>query len=289
MKEHIKAEAIATRIRMMRLGGHAGAILLVEGDDDAKLFTEFVDKHCRIQIGHGKPKVETALTILNTEHFAGVLAIVDADFEFLDGKTPSTSNLIWTDLHDIEMMLIRSNALERVLREYGEPALVEKQDVRVQLLGAGEPIGYWRWLSSRNGLSLVFADLEFDAFIEHKTLQLDEYALRRAIEEKTKKPKHQLDSHETDITALRSHEPDSWHLCCGHDVVEILAIGLRRVFSKTPGDSTNKNKPYEIKGEQLEKLLRLAFHRSDFDCTLLAAAISTWETQSGFVVLKKAA
>ncbi len=281
--------AFATQIRMMREAGHSGAFLLVEGEDDAKFFAEFVEKRCHIQIGYGKLKVEAALAILDTENFRGVLAVVDADFEVLDGKTPAGVNLIWTDVHDVEMMMIRSQALERVLREFAEPTLIAGKDIRSQLLEVATPIGYWRWLSSRKGLSLVFEGLEFENFIHQKTLQLNEDELRRAIAIRTSKPRFYLDTHAAELESLRSCNPDPWHVCCGHDVVEVLAIGLRRVFSKVSGDSANKTKPAEIRGEQLEKSLRLAFHPVDFFSTDLATKILQWEARSGFVVLGKAA
>lgn len=176
MKEFIKAEGITTRIRMMRTAGHTGAFLLVEGDDDAIFFRDFVDRTCRIQIGYGKDKVETAIAILDRENFLGLLGIVDADADILEGKTPFSPNLIWTDLRDIEMMFIRSRALDRLLDRFANPELMSPDDVRTQILTVGTPIGYWRWLSFRKNLALDFKILDLSDFIDEKTLKLDAHA-----------------------------------------------------------------------------------------------------------------
>lgn len=289
MKEFIKAEGITTRIRMMRTAGHTGAFLLVEGDDDAIFFREFVDRTCRVQIGYGKDKVETAIGILDGENFLGVLGIVDADADILEGKTRFSPNLIWTDLRDIEMMFIRSRALDRLLDRFANPEFISPHEVRTRILAVATPIGYWRWLSFRKNLALDFKTIELKDFVDEKTLILDEGAFLRRLEEVMKKPRFCLDVHVEDLQTLKTLHSDPWHLCRGHDVVQILGIGLRRVFSKAPGESKSKNKPSELEREHLEKILSGFFHREDFFATALAGAISNWEAQTGFVVLERAA
>lgn len=113
LRASVNAHSIANSVRMKRLK-HAGAFMLVEGEDDKKLLKNFVEKAlCVIQIAHGKPNVLGALAILERDSFQGVLAIADADFAHLEGEPPHSPNLFWTDTHDLETMLLASPALAR--------------------------------------------------------------------------------------------------------------------------------------------------------------------------------
>src|SRR5947207_15608987 len=73
------------------------SFLIVEGDKDNKLYEEFVDiNRCSIIVADGKERVIEVLKLLEGESFAGVLAIVDADFDFLEGKLFDSLNLLQT-------------------------------------------------------------------------------------------------------------------------------------------------------------------------------------------------
>ncbi len=92
------------------------------------------------------------MEILNKENFQRILAIVDADFERLE-CLPNVPNLILTDTHDLETMLIQSPALDKVLAEIGSEEKITKfgKDIRSVLLQAGKPIGYLRSCTILNG------------------------------------------------------------------------------------------------------------------------------------------
>jgi len=70
----------------------------------------------------------------------GVVGVADADFDISDGIQRSSDNIILTDCHDVEAMLIKSFALERVIREIGSESKIQEferhtgKDVRVALL-----------------------------------------------------------------------------------------------------------------------------------------------------------
>lgn len=55
------------------------------------------------------------MSILEKDAFLGVLAIVDADFDILESKLPESKNVLFTDAHDLETMIMKSFALEKVL------------------------------------------------------------------------------------------------------------------------------------------------------------------------------
>jgi len=96
------------------------SFLLVEGHTDRNFYRRFTNPYkCQITITYSKSTALQVVSILEQEAFPGILAIVDADFDILEGKLPDSSNVLFTDAHDLETMLMKSPALERVLIEFG--------------------------------------------------------------------------------------------------------------------------------------------------------------------------
>ena len=62
-------------------------------------------------------------------------------------------------------------------------------------------------------------------------------------------------------------------MCCGHDLVEILCIGLQRVLGE--------RRPVECKPADIARNLLLAYDSRDFEATNLWAALENWE-EAGF-------
>src|SRR5713226_852276 len=139
------------------------SFLIVEGETDRKLYETYIDTNkCEITVAVGRDNVKEVLLLLEKDTFPGVLAIVDADFDMLEEKFPATQNLLFTDTHDLETMIIKSSALEKVLSEFGSTDKIATfkqtygKNIRTTLIECGTPIGYLRWVSLREGLSLSF-------------------------------------------------------------------------------------------------------------------------------------
>jgi Protein of unknown function (DUF4435) len=279
----VNAWGIANRVRQMR-PVHDGSFLLVEGVDEDKLYRNFMDyTRCRIQIAHGKPNVLGALAILDEEGFRGALAIVDADFSVLEGTRPGSPNIVHTDTHDLETMLLASPALDRVLAERGDASKLAAlgDDVRRLLLALGEPIGYLRWLSVKQMTWIRFDDLEIDEFVDEKTLTVDLEKLLATLRNRSK-ALIVVDAEVWRLAeALKEPGHDLWHVCCGHDLVRILSVALRKVLGS--------NKPSDVQPSGLEERLRLSFSLADFQATRLWGAIIAWEKENPpYVVLSLA-
>jgi len=155
------------------LGYDSYAFLLVEGSTDERVYKHFIgEDKCQIIVTHSKDNAIKALVILEKDKLLGVLAIVDADFMVLEEMQPSSQNLLLTDMHDLELMIINSPALEKVLVELGSTEKISKlektykKDIRSLLLESAMPIGYLRWVSLREKLSLKFETLKLDRFID---------------------------------------------------------------------------------------------------------------------------
>ncbi len=278
MKRFITHHDIANQVRMTR-SAYSGTFVIVEGDSDARVYKKFVDRdHCRVIPAHGKSNVLNAMEQLETDTRGGVLAIVDSDFWRLDGVAPDNANILVTDTHDLETMIIASAAFDAVMEEFAAPRKLNRLgDARENVLRASLPIGYIRWISgsSQDNLSLRFKDVSFFAVIDHadgsmKTnidslmaevkrhssgLKVDEPFIRRKLSE-----------------LIRSREHDPWQVCRGHDMVHILSIGLREVFGNRHARS--------IGYEQVDRLLRLSFGYGEFAKTRLFKDIESWEKRN---------
>jgi hypothetical protein len=292
LNRYLGPEDIANEIRIeRRYPKKSYTFLLVEGNTDERVYQHFIAKNrCQIIVAHSKENAINALAILEADNFLGVLAIVDADFLILEEKQPSSQNLLLTDMHDLELMMINSPAFEKVLVELGSTDKIAKleerykKDLRLLLIECALPIGYLRWVSLREKLSLKFEDLKFERFIDKQKLTVDIMRLIRVVQSHTAdniSQKQQLKDDEIHarMQQLHSDSHDPRHVCCGHDVVAILSLALRRAI----GSNSSK----DVEPDHIEMCLRLAYERSYFSQTRLYAAIQDWEqANAAFVVLR---
>jgi len=278
VKEHLTVERYANKIRQLR-STWKGTFILIEGNTDKTIYKHFFDKESsRVETTSGKPSSKIRairiLKILEESNFQGVLAIVDADFDHLEPSLNCSPNLLRTDSHDLETMLINSPALDKVVSEFGSEEKINKltQDVRTLLLEAGMSVGYLRWVSQCEQLNLTFNGIRFSKFINETTLKIDELKLITEVRNKSPSCSWQQEELKTWVIKQKSSSHDPWQVCCGHDLVEILSLGLRKVIGS--------NKAAEVEPNILERSLRLAYEEAYFCKTLLYLKIRTWEANN---------
>ncbi|MBD2298697.1 DUF4435 domain-containing protein [Nostoc sp. FACHB-190] len=278
MREFLKGERFANYIRLRR-STFTGTFLLVEGSSDKVFYQRFVDElACELVDTSGKPSsrqnaIDT-LEILEKSNFQGVLVIVDADFDRLKSLVPSSPNLLYTDTHDLETMLIQSPALDKVLAEFGSEEKIAqfKRDVRLTLCEIGISVGYLLWISQSEGLNLTFEGITFSKFIDEQTLQINELQLIREVKNKSQAYSLKDEELQKQLISQKSNNHDPWQVCCGHDLVEILSLGLRKALGT--------NKAADVEPNALERSLRLAYEAVYFCKTQLYCNIRTWESQN---------
>jgi len=278
MREHLNEHDIANDIRMER-GVFPGAFLLVEGDRDSKVYGLVVDHDaCTIVVGCGRDNVLGAIRILNDGGFAGALAIIDADFDNVTGEKPLIPNTLRTDLHDLECMLIQSPAFDRVLDEHGTAQRIERfatsvrRPINAHLVACAVPVGCLRLVSQTDKLALDFKELKYNKFVSTADLRINVSDLIQTVVDNSRK--HDLDQAELleKVTNEVAAEHDCWQVVCGHDVVEILAIGFRKVFCSR-GRA-------EINTDAIEREMRLAYQPSFLQETQLYQSITSWESSN---------
>ena len=273
MREQITPDRIANSIRLLR-SDHEGVFLIVEGHSDKLIYERLVNKQeVRITIASGKNNAIKALSILEKENFCRVVAVIDADFSRIEQQIPDSNNLFLTDEHDLEMMLIKSAAFDKLLKERGseEKIAAFSKDIRETLLKLGQEIGKLRLLSLRNKLDLKFEGLKFGKLIDKEKLSINIDELIRSIKNHSQKLSLDEQQIKQDLSVISDENHDPWQLCCGHDFISILAIALCKVL----GTKSNTN---VVKEEDLERELRLAYELSYFYQTQIYTLMINWQS-----------
>ncbi|MHC5598234.1 MAG: DUF4435 domain-containing protein [Nostoc sp.] len=274
MRDFLTVDRVANQIRLRR-STYTGTFLLVEGSSDKTFYTRFVDQLvCELVETSGKQRAIEILKILEQSNFQGVLAIVDADFDRLETLLYSSPNLLCTDSHDLETMLINSPAFNKVLAEFGTENKIGKfnRDIRLVLLENGMSVGYLLWISKSDGLNLTFEGITFSKFIDEQTLQIDELKLIQEIKNKSQAFSLNEKNLQERLKSQKNNNHDPWQICCGHDLVEILSFGLRKALGS--------NKAADVEPNSLERSLRLAYEEIYFQQTQLYLDIRTWESNN---------
>jgi 5S rRNA maturation endonuclease (ribonuclease M5) len=273
MKDQITPDSIANRIRLLR-GDHEGVFLIVEGHSDKLIYERLVNKQeVRVTIASGKNNAIKALSILEKEdNFRRVVAVIDADFSRIEQQIPHSNNLFLTDEHDLEMMLIKSAAFDKLLKERGSEEKIKAftEDIRETLLKLGQEIGKLRWLSLRNKLDLKFEGLNFKNFIDKEKLSINIDELIISIKNHSQKLSLDEQQIKQDLSVISDENHDPWQLYCGHDFISILAIALCKVLG-----TWNAN---DVKTEVLERELRLAYELSYFYQTQIYQLMVNWQS-----------
>lgn len=264
---------IVTEVNMTRQVRRC-SFLLVEGSTDLHFWRNHsVEGDCDLINSHGKKNVLGAIARLDQRVFSGALGLVDADYDGLTGVSPNSKNLVQTDEHDLEGLLLRSRALDRVLAEHGsEKKLLafeasENRGVREALLSRGLVFGRLRWLAAREGWPADFTRLRPSPFTDPETWTVDEQRLYlSAVTMGCPVSEPELKDR------LASLPPaDPWAICQGHDLVQLLVLGLRKRLG---------NLKASVGEEQIAGLLRQGLDQAELFATPLASRIRTWETRT---------
>ena len=265
MQGHKSPGALVAEIKMSRMS-HAGAFLLLEGKDDIRFWKSRRHSNCELVDGEGKPNVVGAIRQIDTARIAGALGIVDADYEFATSPRAESDNLLYTDAHDLECLLCRSSALDKVLAEHGDAVKIERFehagiDVRTALLERALAFGRLRWAACARP-AIALRGMAAPRFVDEKTWTVDgEKLIRETVS----------DAEARAAIKMRLAQPpdaDPWYVAHGHDMVEILRTGLRRVLGDLPSGT---------KAKDLAGFLRVGMYPEALRETGLGAGVYSWQ------------
>jgi hypothetical protein len=279
MRESLTPADIANEITML-MSSVEDTVLVVEGITDGRLYGKFRDKeHVKIVIGHSKDNVRKSVDeCWSRRGLVPVIGIVDSDLDRITGKKRAPP-IFQTDRRDLEMMMIGSPALDDILCEYADAGALEEFESRYgpvfdAIVSACYPVGLLMYISDRLKLSLSFRNLDFDRFIDRRTLQTD---VKQLVNEVISSSMNVCVSRNELLRRLNEEMSEGYDpidFARGHDAVEVLLMGLKCIF----GSFNSKN----LREGELSGALRLAFSDVYFHGTDLHAETEGWARKQCF-------
>jgi hypothetical protein len=276
MRKHLTGYDIFNELCMVRTK-FAGSLLLLEGSTDCTLFDAFIDSaKCETIPAHGKPNAILAIQLADAANFRGVLGIIDADFDRLAGRLPTSPNLCFTDYQDMETMIFHTGVLERLILQYAKKEMLDAHlslrgvaSFRESVIESAKVVGALRWYSSTSGSRLKFKGIDFDTFVSQYDLTIDKPSFASSVIANTVGCSLSPQSLVIEIDTLVGTIAAGSHLCQGHDVCAIVGIGLRSVIGNSHTEVA--------RARNVEKMLRMAFGEYDFIHSNVYAWIRHWE------------
>ena len=276
------AEEIANEIHM-RCVDTKGPFILVEGSSDVL----FLSCQMTVEIENivptfGWERLVDAMIILQGDGLVNILGIIDLDYRGIVASTELPADIVTTDSHDIETMMFSSPAFEKVLMQKSSIKKVRmypsgSKDVKSKILELGRRIGSLRFYSQIIEEHCSFEDLDIGKFIDRNSLVFSDQKCISHI--RGISPKNSCIPNDMLAKALAESEnvpefTDSHRLCCGHDLMEILAIGLKSIW----GSYSSR----EISGNLIEESFRLAYSHEMFCISNLFRQIDDWFHSRGY-------
>ena len=277
MREYLSGDDIANQISMMR-SSWRGAVLVVEGSSDLKMYARFADPSVAITIAHSKEKVLEVVRLMREKrHDDKVLGIVDADLDLVLGKKREPP-VFATDLRDMEMMAISSPAFDSVMVEYGLRNRVESFQKRrgplaQAVVDACYAVGVLMRISHDRSLSLSFKDLDFGSFVDPQSLTLDIRGMVREVIRCSRSPRVSEKELVREIAETAVSPEGRWLYARGHDAVEVMLLALQGGLGSPSA--------MRIGPAAIESGLRMSYEKSFFEKTGLYEDSRRWAESEG--------
>jgi hypothetical protein len=271
-------ESIATTVAALRQEQPDKIVVLLEGNSDYLFFKKFLAHPSTYQhlVCRGKPTLISASEILESRATSRILAICDADYDRIL-ENPVPAHVLMTDLHDAEMLVCMTDAIDRVILERlhldGHTGVSLLTRIRNSALEAAQIIGKIRIENQRLGERLTFKRVDAGAFVQVDwRFDIDAYiqALLDVSESATltiQEIRHF--GSERNLSTVPKED-----LVNGHDLASLLDAYL--------------SIPFGLEGEGREKLessMRLALSRDEFEQAQLREHIRQWEVRHRVSVL----
>lgn len=272
--------------------------LVVEGESDEKFFKKFLDFNtCGVSnIGErGKDRENNKVSVRefiekqNKQNKKCYLGIIDADFDHVLHKDKPLSNIIMTDYHDMEMLILNSRPnMSSIYAELANPILIkeyEKANNKLfidSIMDVAYEIGLLKLVCVNKDKyhQLCTKELNYSDCIDTMfNIDLDKL-ISRVIRSNSQKGTSEFEINDQ-ISNEKSMNHDRYQICCGHDVTEILEICFRSENGLGFGNEKL------INHSRIESLLRAIYTADAFKKTAMYKSILEWEDKNNVKILDR--
>ncbi len=252
--------------------------LIVEGPDDKKFYSIFTNSTSVVVYpAGGCPYLLEILNIIdnNQELRTKVLAIKDADFDYLEERTYDYDNLFMTDEHDWETMTMTDDSEKKIAIEFLDK---ESNGLFVQVMSDLSNYSYIRYYNDcavreRNENGILFEGLKIKSFYDG-SCAVDLRKVLDILKSHGNNDKLDVFPNVSTIKAFKyKHQVSNLRqLSRGHDVVDALGYHINSLAGK----KINVNR------DIISKMLRAGFSNHDFVATKLYKDIYQWSESHGY-------
>lgn len=265
---------IIVELRQTRLAHLHNSLVLLEGRTDEALWIEYKANNCNLFPVGGKQHVLNIIQAVNDRtSLKGVAAIVDPDYWLVEhSEFLKTDNLLFDNLPDLEVMLIESPALEKILRHTLSITNIDKfvRKLRNDAVAIATEYGYFRLIDARHPeYGLSFNNVTFGDAIDGQSRMLRYELVAQLLTQNATVTQHDLLK---ELVELRSEVPPRIDLCRGKDILAILAQFLNS------NSSLSGRAKVQTTSNELSRTLRMGYEFTYFITTQLYARIRDWET-----------
>jgi hypothetical protein len=273
---------IAQEIRLERQI-HKGAFLLLEGQDDLKRFSKFVDDAlCSTVNCFGKRNLVGAIEILYDEGFPGALGLADADFDRILNTLRGHEGLIYSESHDFDLdWACTAAVLERYLKEVASESKCQAMGGLDKIISfifiSSKPLSILRYVNHYRNLRYKLSQVNHHIVAPDGEVELD------ILVDHVSSGAFSAEHHKAALRNLvvnHLYAPVDWaQMTNGHDFCAMLGIALQ----KRIGD----RKTAQTWGSEIQLHFRLAYGDEGFAASNVFVSILRWQYENRpYVVLK---
>lgn len=283
MRKYVDCTSKTNEIRLLlKHPSHKNNLFIVlEGETDIRLFRSLLTRdRVSLESVDGKADLLRVVQALRQDALP-IIGICDADFDHINGlaKSREAVGVCLTDLHDAEMMLIESTALQSFIDEYSSnnnhPELTDR--LKDTVLSSAAALGRLRLINFDEDINLNFKGLNFLSFIDVDKLgvsvdleQLLDDLIRRSSNIRAGVTKdHLADAYNNQVKA----DHPKTQLCCGHDATNIMAMIYSQKWASCTGN---------ISKDKIESALRVGYTVDSFRQTKLFSSVVAAAKNLGF-------
>jgi hypothetical protein len=250
---------LLARLRLDRSARSRG-VVVVEGPSDSEVLaaTFGMDRQAFFPL-RGRNNVLRFAQLLDPSSVPGVICVADRDFDSVAEEHAGLWHLVFSDNADLEAMLVRCHALDRVLAAWGSRSKLADfggpESVRSCAGALTEPMSSLRTANAQHGHGWCLNEVDLADATNHKTLKLNELSLTDRVARASRARRDEIRAALT--TPVPCCPETGGKLARGRDLIAIIGVALRSAV----GSLTKA----QVANSLVERSLRLTARRGDLD------------------------
>lgn len=271
-------DSLLANTLLLRARNNKLTVIYVEGNTDFDYFYNFFDKSkCHIEGCRGKSTVIQIINKSNERKYKGVIGILDKDYDQLLSRLQIIPNLFYTDEHDMECMILKTEVFERLINKFTDSKKckninLEEDQIQSEIISIGKKMGAIRRYNELFNLGISFKELNFEDYLDDELLFDVDKIIEIILRAYRFSDPVQV---EEDLNKEISIDYDTWQVCRGHDITELVKIFFTRDGLPNIGNPKSQKEINTL--EKVEDLIQIAYGTNDFKRTELYSELNKWE------------